>query len=193
MGRKSIGRSLYETLPSQETCRENQIWWALEKEEKLPFIRNKIRADYDSLRRYIWILGTAGGLSNKESISVLEKNLELQKIICDGIMEDNSWDSARLHYDIAKYYAKINKFDCVYYHLNMMVDIAKAFDNRPETFCFSSLLLGEITENKTDNETADTRTLCDIIYSDWLSDAVFDFVRDMEEFQNVLRGLFPAT
>lgn len=193
MGRKSIGRSLYETLPSQETCRENQIWWALEEDEKLHFIRSKIRADYDSLRRYIWILGTAGGLSDEESISVLEKNLELQKIIYDDKMVDNSWDSARLHYDIAKYYAKINKLDSVYYHLNMMVDIAKAFDNRPETFCFSSLLLGEITEKKTNNETADTRTLCDIIYSDWLSDAAFDSIRDMEEFQKVIRGLCSAT
>ena len=92
-----------------------------------------------------------------------------------------------------KYYGNINKPDSVYYHLKMMVDIAKAFDNRPATFCFKSLLLGEITENKTDNETADTRTLCDIISSDWLSDAVFDSVRDREEFQKVLRGLCSAT
>lgn len=193
MGRKSIGRVLYETLPSQETCRENQIWWALEEDEKSNFIRNRIRADYDSLKRYIWILGTAGGLSNEESISVLEKVCELDKIIYDDKMVDNSWASARLHYDIAKYYVKINKFDCVYYHLNAMTDIAKAFDNRPEIFCFSSLLLGKITENKTDNETADTRTLCDIIYSDWLSDAAFHSVRDKEEFKKVLRGLCAAT
>ena len=193
MGRKSIGRSLYETLPSQEICRENQIWWALEKDEKLYFIRNKIRADYDSLRRYIWILGTAGGLSDEEIISVLEKVCELDKIIYDDKMIDNNWDSARLHYDIAKYYAKINKFDCVYYHLNIMSDIAKAFDNRPETFCFSSLLLGKITEKKTNNETADTRTLCDIIYSDWLSDAAFDSIRDMDEFKKVLSGFGSAT
>lgn len=193
MGRKSIGRSLYETLPSQETCRENQIWWALEKDEKLYFIRNKIRADYDSLRRYIWILGTAGGLSDEEIISVLEKVCELDKIIYDDKMIDNNWHSARLHYDIAKYYAKINKFDCVYYHLNIMSDIAKAFDKRPETFCFSSLLLGKITEKKTNNETADTRTLCDIIYSDWLSDAAFDSIRDMDEFKKVLSGFGSAT
>lgn len=193
MGRKSIGRLLYETLPSQETCRENQIWWALEEDEKLSFVRNKIRKDYDSLRRYIWILGTAGGLSNEDSIRALEKVSEIEKIIYDGKMVDNSWDSSRLHYDIAKCYAKINKFDYVYYHLNAMTDIAKAFDNRPEIFCFSSLLLGKITENKTDNETADTRTLCDIIYSDWLTDVAFDSVRDKEEFEKILRGLCPAT
>lgn len=193
IGRKSIGRALYETLPSQETCRENQIWWALEEDEKLSFIRNKIRADYDSLRHYIWMLGTEGGLSTEESISVLEKIFELEKIIYDGKMVDNSWYSARLHYDIAKYYAKINKFDCVYYHLNIMSDIVKAFDNRPETFCFSLLLLGKITEKKTNNETADTRTLCDIIYSDWLSDAAFDSIRDMDEFKKVLSGFGSAT
>ena len=31
MGRKSIGRAIYETLPSQGACRQNHIWWALEE------------------------------------------------------------------------------------------------------------------------------------------------------------------
>lgn len=44
MGRKKLGRMLYETLPSQETCRENQIWWALEEDEKLSFLRKNATA-----------------------------------------------------------------------------------------------------------------------------------------------------
>ena len=38
MDRKELGREIYETLPSQDWCRENQMWWALEEEEKLPIL-----------------------------------------------------------------------------------------------------------------------------------------------------------
>ena len=37
--RKDIGRKIYDTLPPMELCRELQIWWALKKEEKLPFLQ----------------------------------------------------------------------------------------------------------------------------------------------------------
>ena len=38
MNRKTIGRSIYETLPHQELCQENQIWWGLDEEEQLYLI-----------------------------------------------------------------------------------------------------------------------------------------------------------
>ena len=52
MGRRDLGRSIYETLPPKQYCRENQIWWGLEEAEKLPFIRSQIRADYESLTEF---------------------------------------------------------------------------------------------------------------------------------------------
>ena len=48
-GRKEIGRSIYETLPSMELCKERQILWALEKDEELPFLRSSIRSSDDSI------------------------------------------------------------------------------------------------------------------------------------------------
>ena len=53
MGRKSISRAICETLPSQKLCRENQIWWALKENEKLSFLQNKIKQDYESLSTHI--------------------------------------------------------------------------------------------------------------------------------------------
>lgn len=31
MGRREIGRAIFETLPSQKYCREAQIWWGLDE------------------------------------------------------------------------------------------------------------------------------------------------------------------
>ena len=58
-GRKEIGKKIYATLPSMELCREKQIWWALEKEEKLPFLQNSIMESYENLRSFIWLLADA--------------------------------------------------------------------------------------------------------------------------------------
>ena len=43
MGRKEIGRTIYESLPSAEFCKENQMWWSLADSEKLPYLRNRIK------------------------------------------------------------------------------------------------------------------------------------------------------
>lgn len=56
MGRKELGRAIYETLPSQKYCKEVQMWWALNEDEKLPFVHNGIRAGYSSLCHGIYLL-----------------------------------------------------------------------------------------------------------------------------------------
>ena len=53
-GRREIGRSIYETLPSMELCKERQILWALEKYEELPFLRNSIKQSYELLKSLIY-------------------------------------------------------------------------------------------------------------------------------------------
>lgn len=83
MGRKKLGRMLYETLPSQETYRENQIWWALEEDEKLSFLRENIRKNYEDLKNNMDLLATCGHLSAKDSIYVINKLLKLSNLICD--------------------------------------------------------------------------------------------------------------
>ena len=54
MGRKKIGRSIYETLPSIWNCRESAIWWALSEEEKLPHTRDLISKTYNILSNSLW-------------------------------------------------------------------------------------------------------------------------------------------
>ena len=187
MGRKKIGRALYETLPSQEFCRENQIWWGLEEDEKQSFIRNKIQNDYESLRNYIQLLSACRSQFPQESVSIINKLIQIDELIYDGTQQYMcSWRNSNIHYDLAKHYAKAGDKDQVYNHLELAAKSAITFDARPETQSFSSLLLGEITVKKTDFETADSRPLCEILREKWLAHPVFDFVRDTPAFQKII-------
>ena len=180
-GRKEIGRKIYETLPSMENCRELQIWWALKKEEKLSFLRNAIMKSYESLRTFIWLLADADVVDNETELIVLKKVFELEKLILDGNRPNNNWGTTWLNFDIAKRYALLKDYDNMYKHLHLAVDEAKAFDNRPDEQRYSAVLVGEIIERKTDFETADTRTLCEILRDKWMIHDEFDSVRDTDK------------
>lgn len=189
MGRKTIGRAVYETLPSQELCRENSIWWALDEDEKLPFLRKKIKLDYHSLRSYMWSLASSNLLGDENTLKVFAKVFELENMMFDGNKPKNTWGEARLNCEIASIYAKIGKFYKAYEHLSLAVQAAKDFDNRPETESFDSLLLGEMINNRSDFETSDTRSLCEIMRDKWLLDDDFDVIRNENEFREIVQIL----
>ena len=68
MGRKEMGRTIYESLPSAEFCKENQMWWSLAENEKLPFLRKKIKQDYEALKSSIWLLANSGCISDEHPL-----------------------------------------------------------------------------------------------------------------------------
>lgn len=189
MGRKDIGRAIYESLPSIECCKENQIWWGLSDNEKLPFLRNKIKHDYESLRSSIWLLADSGCISDEQSIIALKKVFDIEKIIYDNTVTPDGWGAAKLQLDIAKLYARLDNDSQALEHLHIGAKAAKAFDNRPEEQSFSSLFLEDIIVKKTDFETSDTRSLCEIMRDKWLSFPDFDKLRKTDEFQEIINFL----
>ncbi len=181
MGRKEIGRKIYETLPSMEYCRENQIWWALETEEKESFLRKQIGLNYHYLRSRIWLLGNSGCLPESEEIKVLKKAFELEELITDGNVIKNGWGHARLNYCLASCHAIIGEKEKALEHLKLCAQAAKAFDERPEEWSFESLLLGKVTQKRMDFETSDSRPLRQIIKEDWLNTEEYE---EFEQFKN---------
>ncbi len=188
-GRREIGRSIYETLPSIELCKERQILWALEKYEELPFLRNSIKQSYELLKSLIWSLADADEVDTQTAIVATKKIFELEKLILDGNRPKNAWGDVCLDFDIAKRYALIGDYDNMYKHLNLAVDEAKAFDNRPDEQKYTAVLVGEITERKLDFETSDTRPLCEILRDKWLIHDEFDSVRDTDKFKEITERL----
>lgn len=188
-GRREIGRSIYETLPSMELCKERQILWALEKDEELPFLRNSIKQSYELLKSLIWSLADADEVDTQTAIAATKKIFELEKLILDGNRPKNAWGDVRLDFDIAKRYALIGDTANTFKHLHLAVNEARAFDNRPDEQKYSAVLIGEIAERKLDFETSDTRPLCEILRDKWLTHDELDTVRDTDEFRAIIKEL----
>ena len=188
MGRRAIGRALFETLPPQDFCRENRIWWALEENEKLDFLHKRIRSDYGLLCFRISELVQYADFTSEEAIDALEKALAIEDIIWDG-KEPMYSNTLQFHLELSKLYARIGNTEKMYEHLNACADGAKSFDNRPDVQVTSSLLLGEVTEKRIDHETADSRSLCEILREDRFKHSVFNKYSDTPEFRAILEKL----
>ena len=189
-GRKEIGKQIYEMLPPMILCRENQMWWSLEEDEKTSFLQKQIKKSYDMLYDFIWLLATCGKLSPTNSLSVIKKAEELTNLITDEKQYNiDSWGNSRIHYDKAKLYSKIGCKKSVYEQLELAARKAIDFDNRPETEEYNSLLLGNVTEKRIDFETADTRPLTKIMRDKWLTDNAFDSIRNTPEFEKIISML----
>lgn len=92
-------------------------------------------------------------------------------------------------FNIAKRYIALGEKENCFKHLKLAVEEAVAFDNRPDVQKYSAVLVGEIIEKKTDFETSDTRTLCEILRDKWLIHDEFDSVRETDQFKKILNML----
>ena len=189
MGRKEIGKAIYETLPPAEFSKENQMWWGLNDDEKLPFSRERIRKGYDLLTAGLYSLINYRLLPDEELIKVCEKRRELDKLIYGDKIEHNYWGNARLCCNCAASLARLGKYGDAIDQLKMAVKYANDFDNRPAETVISSLLLGETTVNKADYETSDTRPLTEIMRDKWVSSSAFDNLRNTVEFKEIINSL----
>ena len=187
MGRKNIGRSIYETLPSISNCRESAIWWALSEEEKLPNTRMYIGKAYHVLYDAIWrMIELAPG---EDALRIMDKLDDLDRIVYDGSVPNYGWCSSSVAFDRARNCMILNRHDEAIDHLKTAAEKAIEFDNRPDEYKITSFLLGEKVLKKTNHETTDSRSLREILRDTWLSDKVFDIVRDTEEFKGILEQL----
>lgn len=188
-GRKEIGKQIYATLPSMEYCREKLMWWSLDENEKLPFIQESIMSSYQMLRSFIWLLADADVTSTKNELLAINKLFELEKLILEDNRPKNSWGDAWLNYAISSKYALLKDYNNMYKYLDIAVQKAKAFDNRPDEQSYCAALVGEITERKIDFETADSRPLCEILRDKWLQEQEFDCVRNDKAFFEIIKEL----
>ena len=187
MGRKSIGRAIYETMPSMTHCKENAIWWALDEDEKLPHTRERIAKAYSNLSAGIYQLATL--LPYEEALKVFEKYHNLKCLMHDDEIYIGTHSNCKINYMIAKIYSKLGKKEDAIKHLKIAANAAIAFDNRPDERVSYSLLLGSSVEKKTDFDTADSRPHKEILKDMWLSEGEFDILRDTAEFKEIINRL----
>jgi transcriptional regulator with XRE-family HTH domain len=189
MGRTEQGRRVYETLPSAEWCREIHMTPCLAQDEKLVYARKLAELGKKFLFSGMYLLSREGVLSDEETLSVFEKRELLEDILFDGWRRTDTWGAANHHCKKAAVLLRLHRGDEAFSELREAARAAKEFDGRPETACFHCLLLGDQTVHKTDFETGDTRSLCEIMRDKWLEDADFNPVRHSCEFQEIVDSL----
>ena len=168
-------------------CKEVSIWWALSEEEKPEQTREFIDKSYSMLLEGLYRLRDL--LPAEDAIKVLEKGYALDNLMYDNQPFSGSWGNVNDHFRHAKYLMALNRRSEATEQLNIAANAARAFDNRPEEEKTSSLLLGEQVRRKTDWDTADSRSLCEILRDSWMSDEAFDGIRDTEEFKRIVADL----
>ncbi len=189
MGRKEIGKRIYETMPTIYECRELGIFWALNEDERLKNAYDLIKKGYDVLSSGMRSLFYRKGISDTDRLTICQKVIELRNFLYGSEHHTYNWAPAREYTDLAKAYARLGRNEEAFDTLALAVEYAKAFDDRPDTVTYSTLLLGEVTSKKTNFETADTRALCEIVRDKWLASSDFDAIRDSEEFREILNKL----
>lgn len=187
MGRKAIGRSIYETIPTMVWCRERSIWWALEEEEKIPYARkymgNALDHVFDAMDRLMHLLPA------KEALVVLDKWDALENWREDGKPIFGTWADADNHSLRAKYLLELGRVEEALEHLKIAAEAAIASDNFPEEVKLNSVLLGERTIKSSDFEEVDSRTDRQYFRDRWLTEDAYALVREREEFQEIIKML----
>lgn len=188
-GRRAVGRAIYDTLPPAELCRENQIWWGLEEDEKADFLYRKVKGDYMSLRSSVWLMASSGVLDDRDAVAAYHKVFALDELINDGNLPGDGWGAARLPCELARCHLRLGEVEEALACLGRCVDAAIAFDRRPDEQSYTSLLLGSVTVRRLDFETSDSRPLCEIVRDKWLSSPDFDSIRASEAYRAIVARL----
>ena len=187
MGRKAMGRAIYETLPNMEWCRERSIWWALEEEEKLSHTRKYIAEAYDHIMDAMDHLMHL--LPAEDAIKVLDKCYALENLMNDNHPRFATWCNEDNHYWGAKFLLQLGREEEALEQLRIAAEAAIAFDNRPEEETVDSLLLGERTYKRVNWDRVDSRPLRIILRDEIMTEPEFDAVRKKPEFQEIIKML----
>ncbi len=187
MGRKEKSREIFAQIPTIPLAREGFLWFALEPEERLPFVRQYIHDGYHALNHALCLLAEEQLIPDEQALRVFEKIFAIDEIVFDGLRgKDSPWYITESRTELAKVCARLGKLPEMYAALRQASESAKDFDERPDRQTYRTLLLGEHALNRENFDTADTRTLREIFREDWLAAKEFDAVRETEDFRRLL-------
>lgn len=183
MGRKQQGRAVYEMLPSMDFTREEQIWHALEDDERAVNARDMIRKGYGKVRAGIWQLLDCECVPDADKAEIALARVKMDEIVYG---ENPPPNIGQWRVRVAQVLARLGRTDEAMAQLNIAAAQAKVFDERPECGEYETPLLGRREWKRTDYETADTRPVAQIMREVWLMHEDFNSIRETEEFQAVL-------
>lgn len=189
MGRKMQGRAIYETLPSASLCRESQMWWALEDEERLTYTREELYRGYELLSHALYNITCYCLLPDRELLPIYDKLLALDGWFNDGDCIPNSWSHIQVRSNYAALLARLGETDKALEQLKIAAKDAHQFDIRPEEGTLTTILLGTKNWKRINFETTDNRSCCEILRNKWLASPDFDGIRNTPTFHAIVESL----
>lgn len=189
MGRKQQGREIYEGLPGIENSRECYIWWALNDEERAANARDIIFKSYDIMSSGMWQLLDLDSVPDNEKEEIMRAHAQIRRIIKGDAYfpYDGMW-----HVRCARVYARHGRFAEAIAELKRAAAQAVAFEARPESGAYGTVLTGKRVWKRTDYEKADSRPATQVMAESWLRHEAFDALRSMPEFTEIIRNLEEA-
>ena len=163
IGEKEKGREIFESLPSEDSSREVNIYWALEGEDKMQHMRQRTY-DYCSwFVQGIWRYAKHD-ITDQERIMCLDL---CEKIVADIFERDDYgvwyWRFAEYNVDDkAPALLRLGRTDEALSSLEAAVRYADGYDALPEAYAHRSPLVRGVECTKR-QETVDTRPLGQII------------------------------
>lgn len=185
MGRKAEGRRIYETLPSQQYCRELHMGRCLDENEKLPFFRKHILTSFSNLSAGLFNLTDGRLLPDAQLISVYQKMFALGDVIWDRDTSNHEFHLAKIRCGMAATFARLQETEKALEQLELAAEMAHAWDHRPDSGVAHTLLMGDLPWDRRDWDTADTRSCQEIMRDQWLASEDFDGIRETPAFQSV--------
>lgn len=182
-GRRSLGREIYQKLPTISWCREAYQWWSLEEGERLPFVQHYILESHHQLQMALGLLGQKRLIDDESALDVLDRRIAIDKLI--GLDTRHTYYAIEAHIEPARLCARLHQEDRMYRELRAAAQAAKAFDARPETRTTESVLLGTVTRRRHDFGTTNPRPARQIMREDWLNEPDFDPYRAQTAFQEI--------
>lgn len=189
MGRVKEARAIYNALPPMEYSREIHIIHALSPDEKLSGIRQMILGGFSILRGGLYTLAYERILPDEELVHIFEKIFALDSLIYDDTADSPYRFTAQVRCIYAAALARLGRKEEAVNQLRIAAERALAFDKRPEYAKSACLLLGEKEWHRSEFETSDNRSCCEIMLNKWLSTPDFDELRTAPEYQNILKSL----
>lgn len=186
MGRKQLGKAIYESLPGIENSREGYMWWALTDKERVVNARDMIFKSYDIMSAGMWQLVDLPDVPVSEKEEIIKAHAQLRRLIKGNAYfpYDGMW-----HVRCARVYASQKKYSEAIAELKKAAAQAKEFEARPESGVYGTVLTGQRTWKRTDYEKADARPVTQLMAEYWLSHEAFDDMREMSEFKEIITSL----
>lgn len=190
IGELEKGKAVFDSLPTLDSCKESMMYWALRGEERTQFSRHMFS---QFLSRALWNLWTIDEADDSDYAQTVDRILKYEKII--GLVYDpddyGDWNLglAQLYfYKLAPIVAVHQQFDDLYVYMQKGLDYLKAFAALPETYYHTSYFVRGVCDSRS-ADTADSRTPWVIIAERWLTDHIYDAVRNEEPFVRILNEL----